>query len=104
MRTCSQWKMGTNRLKSLKYIYFACLSWCSSESLYPINVKTAQPIWPQFYLRPHMTLKRRRLIMLKVLLSSKDAHKNIVKSANYFCYCCLLHTEKMHTDKATIKS
>ena len=33
------------------YIYFAC----RSVSLYPINVKTAEPIGPKFCVWPHMT-------------------------------------------------
>ena len=35
------------------YIYFACLS----VGLYPINVKTAEPIGPKFYVRPRVTQK-----------------------------------------------
>ena len=35
----------------LLYIYFACLSVC----LYPINVKTAEPIGPKFFMGHHVT-------------------------------------------------
>jgi len=33
------------------YINLACLSVC----LYPINVKTAEPIGPKFFVGPHVT-------------------------------------------------
>ena len=37
------------------YIYFACLSVCSFVCLYPIDVKTAEPIGPKFCVGPHVT-------------------------------------------------
>ena len=42
--------MGAKRPKSIVYINLACLSVC----LYPINVKTAEPIRPKFCVRTHM--------------------------------------------------
>ena len=33
------------------YINLICLSVCLSVCLYPINVKTAEPIWPKFFVR-----------------------------------------------------
>ena len=35
-------------------IYLACLSVC----LYPINVKTPEPIGPKFFVGHHMTTRR----------------------------------------------
>ena len=44
-------------LKQLLYINLACLSVCVfvclSVCLYPINVKTAEPIGPKFFVGPH---------------------------------------------------
>ena len=36
-------------------IYKFGLSVCLFVCLYPINVKTAEPIWPKFCMGPHMT-------------------------------------------------
>ena len=36
-------------------IYILCLSVWMSVCLYPINVKTAEPIRPKFFVGPHMT-------------------------------------------------
>ena len=38
------------------YINLACLSVCLSVCLCPINVKTAEPIGPKFFLGHHATL------------------------------------------------
>ena len=38
--------------------YIACLYSCFAVCLYPINVKTAEPIWPKFWLRPNMALRK----------------------------------------------
>ena len=43
---------GRKSPKSLVYINFACLSVC----LYPINVKTVEPIEPKFYMATLLTL------------------------------------------------
>ena len=37
------------------YINLACLSVCLSVCLYPINVKTAEPIRPKFFVGHHVT-------------------------------------------------
>ena len=37
------------------YINLACLSVCLFVCLYPINVKTAEPIGPKFFVGHHMT-------------------------------------------------
>ena len=42
--------MGAKRPKSLVHLYFACLSVWVSACLYPINVKTAESIGPNFLL------------------------------------------------------
>ena len=34
---------------------FGCLLWCLSVCLYPINVKTAEPIGPKFFVGHHVT-------------------------------------------------
>ena len=36
-------------------INLACLFWCLFVCLYPINVKTAEPIGPKFFVGPHVT-------------------------------------------------
>ena len=36
------------------YINLACLSVCLSVCLYPINVKTAEPIGPKFFVGHHV--------------------------------------------------
>ena len=37
-------------------IYILCLSVCLIVRLYPINVKTAEPIGPKFCAGPHMSM------------------------------------------------
>jgi len=37
------------------YINLACFSWWVSVSLYPINVKTAEPIGPKFFVGSRVT-------------------------------------------------
>ena len=70
-------------LSILSSIYIIlCLSVCLLVCLYPINVKTAEPIGPKFCLQ-----------------------KMLSKNPHFFCYCFLLKKEKMltDTDRATIK-
>ena len=57
--------------------YNVCMLFCLFGCLYPINVKTAKPIGPKFFVGPRFNFK--------------NARKNIIKSANFFCYCFLLH-------------
>ena len=38
-----------NFLYTIFYIYFACMGVWGSVCLYPINVKTAEPIGPKFF-------------------------------------------------------
>ena len=40
------------------YINLACLSVCLGVCLYPINVKTAEPIRPKFCVGPNMALRK----------------------------------------------
>ena len=42
-------------LKPSLYIYFACLSGCLFVCLYPINVKTAEPIGSKFCVGSRVT-------------------------------------------------
>ena len=48
---------GRERPKILIYILIrlGCLGVCLSVCLYPINVKTAEPIGPKFFVKPHVT-------------------------------------------------
>ena len=48
-------RMLTKRPEFLLYIYFACLFVSLFVCLYPINVKTAEPIGPIFCVEPHIT-------------------------------------------------
>ena len=41
--------------------------------MYPINVKTAEPIGPKFFVRPHVK-------------NFENAQKNIMKSAHFFVF------------------
>ena len=41
--------------KIYNYIYFSFLSVCLFVSLFPINVKTAEPIGPKFFVGPRLT-------------------------------------------------
>ena len=49
------WREGEARLL---YINLACLFVCLSVCLYPINVKTAEPIGPKFFVAHHVTTGR----------------------------------------------
>ena len=40
------------------YINLACLSGCLFVCLYPINVKTGEPIWPKFFVGHHVTTRK----------------------------------------------
>ena len=88
------------------YVNYACLYVC----LYPINVKTAEPIRPKFCVWPHVTPGRfmndqnfqnlcfKVLYFCKILKSAKKYNK-----IRNFLFCFILYKEKMLTDKATIK-
>ena len=43
--------IGIQHIVNIQHLYinFACLSVCLFVCLYPINVKTAEPIWPKFF-------------------------------------------------------
>ena len=58
------------------YIDLACLSVCLFVCLYPINVKTAEPIGPNFFEGHHVTLGQ-ELSMIKI--------KNLCLKVFYFC-------------------
>ena len=51
-------------------------------------------------------LNKDRLVFKSFLFLKifENAQKNILKSANFFCFCFLLYKEKLFRDKATIKS
>ena len=38
-----------------------------------------------------------------ILKNFENAEKNIMKSANFFCFCFILYKEKMFRDKAKLK-
>ena len=56
-RKCSK-KISAKRPKSLVY---NTLLVCLSVRLYPINVKTAEPVGPKFCVEPQMTTGKVRL-------------------------------------------
>ena len=60
------------------YIHFACLSVCLLVCLYSINVKTAEPIGPKFWLNyeniRHFFYKIRKLLFVFVLQCIKDVY------------------------------
>ena len=72
---------------NLLYIYLLFFSVSFFVCLYPINVKTAEPIRQNY-----------KNLFVKILVICK-----IWKSAN-FLFCLILYKEKMLTDRATIKS
>ena len=82
-------------------IYIYTLLVCLSVHLYPINVKTAEPIRPKFYVAPHVTPGKeydwskffKKILCLKVYEIRKL----------FYCFFTL-YKEKMLTDKAPIKS
>ena len=69
----SGWLLFSTKLNmflSLRYIqYISCLSSCFVVCLYPINVKTAEPIWPKFWLRPNMALGKVYVELHKIVLT-----------------------------------
>ena len=85
------------------YIYFACLFVCLSVCLYPINVRTAEPIGPKFCVWPCNRMTQGRFMdahnYKKVLIFVKLKKK----SANFFCYAFILYKKNMLTERATIK-
>ena len=71
-----------------------------------INVKTTESIGPKFCVGPHVTPGEVNewTKIQKFVLKCFIFVKNIMKSANFFCFCFKMYKEKMVTDKATIKS
>ena len=63
--------------------------------VYPINIKTAQPIGPKFCVGPPMIYN---------FVKFKNAPKKFENPQTYFCYCVVLYNEKMLTDRAKLKS
>ena len=91
------------------YINLAWVSGCLSVCLYPIKVKTAEPIgpkfvwdlmWPQGRFYDWSKLKKfefKNFLFCKILKIREKIRK-------LFLFCFLLYKEKMLTDKATVKS
>ena len=76
-----------------------------SVCLFTINVKKAELIGPKFCVGPKWPQGRFMNLCLKIFIFVKFwkcAKKNIMKSADFFCF--ILYKEKMFRDKATIKS
>ena len=115
---------GTSLIASVIYIYvylyinLACLSgsvlWCLSVCLYPINVKTAEPIRPKFCVGPHVASGKVygqsefKYVILKYLILNLVCKINFVKfwkcAKKYHEKKIILYKEKKLTYKATIKS
>ena len=105
----SNWEGST--LISNLYINLAwvsvCLFWCLSVCLYPINVKTAEPIGPKFFVghlgapgKAYEWLKFQIFVFIKIrsslnFLKFWKSTKFLWKSANYFCFV-LRCTQREH--------
>ena len=85
------------------YNFIYTLVVCMSVRLYPINVKTAEPIGPKFCVWPCNRMTQGRFMdahnYKKVLIFVKLKKK----SANFFCYAFILYKKNMLTERATIK-
>ena len=73
-----------------QYINLACLSWCLSVCLYPINVKTAEPIGPKFFVghlgtpgKVYESSKFQIFVSIKIRSSLKFF--KILKIREFFC-------------------
>jgi len=69
-------------------MYILCLSVCLSVRLYPINVKTAEPVWSIFFVWPCMTLPEPReglwMIEFSKVCYSKNPFLKILKFHEIF--------------------
>ena len=88
------------RAKFLLYINLACLSVCLSVCLYPINVKTAEPIGPNFFVgylgTPGKVYEWSKFqIFVSIKIRSSLNFWKFWKSANYFCFV-LRCTQREH--------
>ena len=92
------------------YINLACLSVCLGVCLYPINVKTAEPIRPKFCVGPHVSpgkvyewskFQIFDSIKIRFLLNFWKFWKStifLLKSANFFFVLFYdVHKENMFT-------
>ena len=59
------------------HILFLSINYCLSVCLYPINVKTAEPIPPKFCVGPHMTPEK--VLNLKKKLVGKVKKKILMR-------------------------
>ena len=84
---------------------------CLSVCLYPINVKTAEPIGPKICVGPCMTCRKGfinaqsyiKLFPKFISMREKIFLKNLRNFLVIFV-CFILYKEKMLTDRATLKS
>ena len=89
-----------------------CLS--LSVFLYPMNVKTAEPIGPEFCVGPHVTQgkvydwsKFQKFVFKSVFLflqTFENVRKNIIKSANFlYCLFSTVQTTKRRCSQIKFK-
>ena len=82
------------------YLNLACLSVCLFVCLYSINVKTAEPIGPKFFVGHHVTTgkvyewsKFQIFVFIKFLKILK-IHKIFVKIRELFLFCFTMYTKR----------
>ena len=90
----------------LLYINLAWVSGCLFVCLYPINVKTAEPIWPNFFVGPHGApgkvyewLKFQLFVSIKIRSSLNfwkfwKSTKFFVKIRELFLFCFTVYTKR----------
>ena len=81
------------------FINLACLSWCLFVCLYPINVKTAEPIGLKFFVGHHVTTgkvyewsKFQIFVFIKIRSSLK--FWKFWKSTTLFLFCFTMYTKR----------
>jgi len=105
IRFCGKDSIPLIETVSLLYINLACLSWCLSVCLYPINVKTAEPIGPKFFVWHHVTTgkvyewsKFQIFVSIKIRSSLNfwtfwKSTKFFVKIRGLFLFCFTIYTK-----------
>ena len=99
-----RYKQTSNQIYNL-YINLACLSGCLFVCLYPINVKTAEPIGPKFFMGHHVTTgkvyewsKFQIFVSIKIRSSLNfqkfwKSTKFFVKIRELFLFCFTMYTK-----------
>ena len=79
------------------YIDLACLSLSLSVCLYPINVKTAEPIRPKCCMGPHVTSRKNLYLKVSHFWKILKMCEKISWNPQTFCFCfILLQREDAH--------